>query len=91
MTGPRGWYPRAPSTYVVRHGGPATFHRRAAASVLVLLMPSFWACLGWTPLLDHAAELRDALGELLEDEEVSVELTEDTLEQAARVWSPDAD
>ena len=41
-------------------------------------------------LLDHAAELRDALGELLEDEEVSVELAEDTLEQAARVWSRDA-
>src|SRR5450755_577810 len=38
-------------------------------------------------LLDHAAELRDALEELLEDEEVSVELAEDTLEQAARVWS----
>ena len=42
-------------------------------------------------LLDHAAELRDALGELLEDEEVSVELAEDTLEQAARVWSREHD
>jgi hypothetical protein len=41
-------------------------------------------------LLDHAAELRDAVGELLEDEDVSVELAEETLEQAARVWSPDA-
>jgi hypothetical protein len=41
-------------------------------------------------LLDHAAELRDALGELLEDEEVSVELAEETLEQAARVGNPDA-
>ena len=42
-------------------------------------------------LLDHAAELRDALGELLEDEEVSVELAEETLEQAARVWSREHD
>jgi hypothetical protein len=41
-------------------------------------------------LLDHAAELRDALAELLEDEDVSVELAEETLEQAARVWSRDA-
>jgi len=41
-------------------------------------------------LLDHAAELRDALGELLGDEEVSVELSEETLEQAARVWNPHA-
>ena len=24
MNRPRGWYPRAPSTYVVRRGGPAT-------------------------------------------------------------------
>jgi hypothetical protein len=38
-------------------------------------------------LFDHAAELRDAVGELLEDEEVSVELGEETLELAARVWS----
>lgn len=42
-------------------------------------------------LLDHSAELRDALGELLEDEEVSVALAEDTLEQAARVWSREHD
>ena len=42
-------------------------------------------------LLDHAAELRDALGELFEDEEVSVELADETLEQAARVWSRDHD
>jgi hypothetical protein len=42
-------------------------------------------------VLDHAAELRDALGELLEDEEVSVELAEETLEQAARVWSREHD
>ena len=38
-------------------------------------------------LLDHAAELRDTLGELLEHEEVSVEVAEATLEQAVRVWS----
>ena len=38
-------------------------------------------------LLDHAAELRGALEELLEDEEVSVELAEATLELAARVWA----
>jgi hypothetical protein len=37
-------------------------------------------------LLDHAAELRDALRELLEDEQVSVELDEEALERAARVW-----
>ena len=42
-------------------------------------------------LLDHAAELRDALAELLEDEQVSVELAEETLEQAARVWSAEHD
>jgi len=42
-------------------------------------------------LLDHAAELRSALEELLEDEEVSVELAEETLEQAARVWNPEHD
>jgi hypothetical protein len=42
-------------------------------------------------LLNHAAELRDALGELLEDEEVGVELAEQTLEQAARVWTPQHD
>ena len=42
-------------------------------------------------LLDHAAELRDALAELLEDEEVSVELAEETLEQAVRVWSREHD
>jgi len=41
-------------------------------------------------LLDHAAELRDALDELLEDEEISVELSDQALERAARVWSPDA-
>jgi hypothetical protein len=38
-------------------------------------------------LLDHAAELRDTLGELLEHDEVSVDVAEATLEQAVRVWS----
>jgi hypothetical protein len=38
-------------------------------------------------VLDHAAELRDTLGELLEHEEVSVDVAEATLEQAVRVWS----
>ena len=38
-------------------------------------------------LLDHAAQLRDVLGELLADEEVAVDLAEETLEQAARVWT----
>lgn len=37
-------------------------------------------------LLDHAAELRDALDELLEDEQVTVEVSEDALGRAARVW-----
>lgn len=37
-------------------------------------------------LLDHAAQLRDAVEELLVDEEVGVELGEDTLERASRVW-----
>jgi hypothetical protein len=38
-------------------------------------------------LLDHAAELRDALDELIEDEEVTVEVSEHALGQAACVWS----
>ena len=38
-------------------------------------------------LLDHAAELRDALGELIPDEEVMVEVSDDALARAARVWS----
>jgi hypothetical protein len=38
-------------------------------------------------LLDHAAELRDALDDLLEDEQVTVEVSEHALAQAARVWS----
>jgi hypothetical protein len=37
-------------------------------------------------LLDHAAQLRDAVGDLLVDEEVGVELGEETLERASRVW-----
>jgi hypothetical protein len=28
MNRPRGWYPRAPSTYLVRHRGPATSQPR---------------------------------------------------------------
>ena len=38
-------------------------------------------------LLDHAAELRDALDELMPDEEVMVEVSDRALAQAARVWS----
>jgi hypothetical protein len=38
-------------------------------------------------LLDHAAQLRDAVEELLADEEVGVELAEEALERAARVWT----
>lgn len=37
-------------------------------------------------LIDHAAELRDAVDELLEDTQVTVEVPEDTLAGAARVW-----
>jgi hypothetical protein len=37
-------------------------------------------------LLDHAAELRDALDELLDDEQVTVEVSEHALGRAARVW-----
>jgi hypothetical protein len=37
-------------------------------------------------LLDHAAQLREAVGELLVDEEVGVEVGEETLERASRVW-----
>lgn len=38
-------------------------------------------------LLDHAAEVRDALEELLEDEQVTVEVSDRALAQATRVWS----
>jgi hypothetical protein len=38
-------------------------------------------------LLDHAAELRNLLDELLDGEEVAVEVYDYALEQAARVWS----
>jgi hypothetical protein len=73
------------SCYLADLGGPtAVSHLRLAAGQRVLEgLPGQWharAC-----LLDHAAELRGALGELLEDEEVSVELVEATLELAARV------
>ncbi len=33
---PRGWYPRAPSTHVVRHGGPATCAGRHAVTAHVI-------------------------------------------------------
>jgi hypothetical protein len=42
-------------------------------------------------LLDHVAQLRDAVGELLVDEEVGVELCEETLERASRVWLAEHD
>ena len=38
-------------------------------------------------LLDHAAEVRDALEELIPDEQVMVEVSDDALAHAARVWS----
>jgi hypothetical protein len=38
-------------------------------------------------LLDHAAELRGGLEELLDDEQVGVELSEEALERADRVWT----
>lgn len=38
-------------------------------------------------LLDHAAELRARLDELLGEEEVTVAVSDRVLEQAARVWS----
>jgi hypothetical protein len=41
-------------------------------------------------LLDHAAEVRDALDELIPDEEVMVEVSEQALAQATRVWSAKA-
>ena len=37
-------------------------------------------------LLDHAAELRGALAELLDREDVRVDVDEHSLEQADRVW-----
>jgi len=42
-------------------------------------------------LLDHAAELRDALAELLDDEQVTVEVSDRALAQAERVRSQPAD
>ena len=38
-------------------------------------------------LLDHAAEVRDALDELIPDEEVMVEVSDEALARAAHVWS----
>jgi hypothetical protein len=37
-------------------------------------------------LLDHALELRDALDELIPDEEVIVDVSDDALARAAAVW-----
>jgi uncharacterized protein with beta-barrel porin domain len=37
-------------------------------------------------LLDHVAELRDAVAEALDDEQVTVEISDDALTEAARVW-----
>jgi len=42
-------------------------------------------------LLDHAAEIRDALEELLPGEEVMVEVSDQALAQAAHVWSRGAE
>ena len=41
-------------------------------------------------LLDHAAEVKDALEELLHGEEVMVEISDQALTEAARVWSSGA-
>jgi len=38
-------------------------------------------------LLDHVAEVRDAVAELLGDERVTVEVSEDALREAVRVWA----
>lgn len=61
-------------------GAPAEFSQR-----MLDVMPGQTharAC-----LLDHAAELRGRLEELLGEEEVTVEVSDRALEQAARVWS----
>jgi hypothetical protein len=42
-------------------------------------------------LLDHVSRLRGGLEKLLEDEQVSGELAEETLERAARVWAQEHD
>jgi hypothetical protein len=63
-----------------RPGSPAGFSQR-----VLEVMPGQTharAC-----LLDHAAELHDLLDELLPDEEITVEVSDGALEQAARVWS----
>jgi hypothetical protein len=63
-----------------RPGAPAGFSQR-----ILELMPGQTharAC-----LLDHAAELHSLLDELLGEEEVTVDVSDDALEQAARVWS----
>ena len=61
-------------------GGPSGFRQR-----IIERMPGQTharAC-----LLDHAAELRDAFEELIPDEEVMVEVSDQALAEAARVWS----
>ena len=61
-------------------GGPSEFRQR-----IIERMPGQTharAC-----LLDHAAEVRDALEELIPDEEVMVEVSDQALAQAAGVWS----
>lgn len=61
-------------------GAPAEFSQR-----MLDVMPGQTharAC-----LLDHAAELRARLEELLAEEELTVEVSDRALEQAAGVWS----
>jgi len=80
------------SAYLAHVGGPtAVSHLRSSPSGpsrfrqrIIERMPGQTharAC-----LLDHAAELRDALDELLADEEVTVEVSEEALARAAGVW-----
>ena len=70
-----------------KNGPPARERNAPTTSCLTAVTQSHArAC-----LLDHAAQLRDAVGELLEDEEVGVELAEETLERASRVWMAEHD
>ena len=85
------------SCYLADLGGPAAVsHMRLAPGQRPVIaqrvlegLPGSSHARAW--LLDHAAELRDALEGLLEDEEVSVELAEETFELAARVWAQEHD
>ena len=81
------------SAYLAHVGGPtAVSHLRSSPVVrgefaqrIIERMPGQTharAC-----LLDHAAEVRDALEELIPDEQVMVEVSEEALAHAARVWS----